>query len=118
MGVCVPFLAHRCPVSAKIYHTKSRGLREISRSEIYHRKSDLARNPPPPLCMFALRGGNPPPVDRWVGCPPLGVKGAGSKGGGAKTESNDHNGRSLLAHPKGILHSCVGGWVAPPLGWG
>ena len=30
------------------YHTKSRGLREISHSDIYHREFDLARNPPPP----------------------------------------------------------------------
>ena len=30
------------------YHTKTRGLREISDSEIYHQKFDLARNPPPP----------------------------------------------------------------------
>ena len=30
------------------------GLREICHSEIYHRKFDLARNPPPPLYALVL----------------------------------------------------------------
>ena len=34
------------------YHTKSRGLRELSHGEIYHREFDLTRNPPSPFCMY------------------------------------------------------------------
>ena len=42
------FLAHQqCTI--QIYHTKSRGLHEISHSEIYHREYHLVRNPPPRL---------------------------------------------------------------------
>ena len=37
----------RCGLWRGVPH-KSRGVREISYSEIYHREFDLARNPPPP----------------------------------------------------------------------
>ena len=65
------------------YYTKSRGLGEISLSEIYHREFDLARKFPPCTCMtvksFLLLTGS----ERLLGgqtCIPRRLKG-GSKSG-------------------------------------
>ena len=40
----------------EICHTNTRGFREISHSEIYHREFDLARNSAPPCMGLALQG--------------------------------------------------------------